>query len=63
MPIKLSISEKKKKKKKKKKNMYKQSDSDFRTYLETNFKRFLSDCFIILHEQKKKKNWWGSMTY
>ena len=35
--------------------MYEQSeeyfDSDFRKYIETNFKRFLDDCFLILHKQ------------
>ena len=41
--------------------MYEQSekefDSDFRTYLEANFKRFLDDCFLIFtrsEDQPKK---------
>ena len=45
--------------------MYKQSEKDFdsmfRTYLETNFRRYLDDCFIIfIKSAEELKN---SMTY
>ena len=37
--------------------MYEKSEEDFnqtfRSYLETNFKRFLDDCFLIFKQQEK----------
>ena len=37
--------------------MYEKSEEDFnqtfRSYLETNFKRFLDDCFLIFNQQEK----------